>query len=62
MHSESSIGQVRANLIGGIAGVHPTIHIANIGDSQSSKIDCIIHIPVDLIVGGVHVVHGTDDL
>ena len=62
MHSESSIGQVRANLIGGIACVHSTIHIADIGNSQSSKIVCIIPIPIDLILGGVHVVHGADDL
>ena len=62
MHSESSIGQVRANLIGGIACVHSTIHIADIGDCQSSKIDCTI-CPVDLILGGVHTVQcSVDDL
>ena len=60
MHGERSIGQVSANIVGGVASVHPTISIANITDSQSPKI-CIIHVIIDLIVGGVHAILGADD-
>ena len=60
MHGERSIGQVRANVIGSIASVHPTISIADITDSQSPKI-CTIHVIIDLILGGIHAVPGADD-
>ncbi len=59
MHSERSIGQVGANIIGSIASVHPTIHIANIIDGQSPKIHCAIR-DIDLILGGIHAL-GADD-
>ena len=60
MHGECSIGQVRANIVGGVASVHPTIGIANITDSQSPKVHCAIR-SIDLIFGGIHAVLGADD-
>jgi hypothetical protein len=58
MYSERSIGQVGANIIGGVASVHPTINITNIIDGQSPKIRAIRGI--DLILGGIHAL-GADD-
>ena len=60
MHGERSIGQIRANVIGSIASVHPTISIADITDCQSPKI-CTIHVIIDLILGGIHAILGVDD-